>query len=288
MTTNLFRNFRDEFRVMRGLSMRWFRETTVSPFGLAIMLAIKPVLWYVLFGSLFQQISALPAFPAENYKAFILPGVAALMAIEYIVLGGQCIVDDISSGFIGKLWAAPVSRVSVVGARIIVMTTLNVAQTTLLLALAYFDGVRLATGVLGAVTIVFLSALITIITTAISLFIAYALKYEFAFSVVTSFLVLPVLFVSNAFSPPSFMPKWLATIANVNPVSIAITGMRALALEGWVWADITPAVILLTTMAVISVSLTGVVFTRTLENEQNIVEWLVMKLGTTRVSITSG
>lgn len=270
MSTRRATDLRAELRVVRGLSMRWFREVTISPVGLAVMLAIKPVLWYLLFGSLFQQITMLPGFPAENYKAFILPGVAALMAIEYVVLGGQCVVDDISTGFIGKLWAAPVSRSSVVGARIVVMTTLNAVQTTLLLGLAYADGVRLATGLPGAVAFVGLAALMAVAATAFSLIVAYALKYEFAFSVVTSFLVLPVLFVSNAFVPTSVMPSWLGTLAGWNPVSIAIAGMRALALDGWVWADVAPAVGLLLALALGIGIVTAWTFTRTLEREADL------------------
>ena len=275
MSTSRATDLLAELRVIRGLSMRWFREVTISPVGLAVMLAIKPVLWYLLFGSLFQQITMLPGFPAENYKAFILPGVAALMAIEYVVLGGQCVVDDISTGFIGKLWAAPVSRSSVVGARIVVMTTLNVVQTTLLLGLAYADGVRLATGLPGAVAFVGLAALMAVTATAFSLFVAYALKYEFAFSVVTSFLVLPVLFVSNAFVPTSVMPAWLGTIADWNPISIAITGMRALALDGWVWADVAPAVGLLVALALGFGIVTAWTFTRTLESEADLLAALI-------------
>lgn len=277
MSTSRATNLRAELRVVRGLSMRWFREVTVSPLGLLVMLGIKPVLWYMLFGSLFEQITALPAFPAGDYKAFILPGVAALMAIEYVVLGGQCVVEDISTGFIGKLWAAPVSRSSVVGARIIVMATMNAIQTTLLLGLAYADGVRLATGLPGAVAIVGLAALMTVAATAFSLFVAYVLKYEFAFSVVTSFLVLPVLFVSNAFVPTSFMPDWLGTIADANPISIAITGMRALALDGWIWADVAPAAGLLLVLAVGLAIVTAWTFTQTLESEAGILGSVVSR-----------
>lgn len=263
-------SLRAELRVVRGLSMRWFREVTVSPLGLVVMLAIKPVLWYLLFGSLFEQITALPAFPAGDYRAFILPGVAALMALEYVILGGQCVVDDISTGFIGKLWAAPVSRTSVVAARVVVMGTMNVLQTTLLLVLAYADGVRLATGLPGALAIVGMAAAMAVAATALSLFVAYALKYEFAFSVVTSFLVLPVLFVSNAFVPTSFMPEWLGTIADANPVSIAISGMRALALDGWLWGDVAPAAGLLLVLAAGLALVTAWTFTHTLENEAGI------------------
>ncbi|MFB6266708.1 MAG: ABC transporter permease, partial [Halodesulfurarchaeum sp.] len=108
-----------------------------------------------------------------------------------------------------------------------------------------------------------------------ALLVAYALEYEFAFSVVTSFLVLPVLFVSNAFSPPAFMPDWLAAIARANPVSIAIDGMRALALDGWVWAEILPAVGLLVGLAIGLVVLTSLTFTRTLESETGLIRALV-------------
>lgn len=270
MSVGWGRRFRAELRVVRGLALRWFREISVTPLGAAVLLGIKPVLWYLLFGSLFERVATLPAFPTGDYKAFILPGIAALMAVEYVVLGGQCIVDDISSGFIGKVWAAPVSRASVVGARLLVMATMNALQTAALLALAYADGVTLATGWGGAGALVGMAVLLTVAATAVSLFIAYALKYEFAFSVVTSFLVLPVLFVSNAFVPTSFMPDWLGTIAAWNPVTVAISGMRTLALDGWIWADLAPAVGLLVGFAVVLSGLTAVTFTRTLESESEL------------------
>lgn len=275
MSTSRVADLRAELRVVRGLSVRWFREINVSLTGVVVMLAIKPVLWYLLFGSLFEAMSRLDAFPAGEYKAYLLPGVAALMALEYVVLGGQCVVSDISSGFIGKLWAAPVSRASVVAARVLVMATLNVVQTTFLLALAYADGVRLATGLPGAVAIVGMAALLAVSATALSLFVAYAIEYEFAFSIVTSFLVLPVLFVSNAFSPPAFMPWWLATLARLNPLSVAIDGMRTVALEGWVWTDIWPAVALLVGLAVGIGTVTAWTFTQTLESETALLERVI-------------
>lgn len=268
MSADRTAGLRAELRVVRGLSMRWFREVTVSPTGLAVLLAVKPVLWYLLFGSLFQGMSSLAAFPAGDYRAFILPGVAALMATEYVVLGGQCIVGDISSGFIGKVWAAPVSRASVVVARVIVMGILNAIQTTLLLGLAYAEGLRLATGIPGALVIVGLSVLLTVAATSLSLFVAYALEYEFAFSIVTSFLVLPVLFVSNAFSPPGLMPDWLGTVAALNPLSVVVSGMRALTLDGWARADVLPAVVLVGAVAVGLGTMTAWTFTRTLESEE--------------------
>jgi ABC-2 type transport system permease protein len=39
---------------------------------------------------------------------------------------------------------------------------------------------------------------------------------------------LPLTFASSAFFPIGYMPGWLQTIANVNPISYTIDGMRQL------------------------------------------------------------
>lgn len=257
----------DHARVTWGLSERWFRETFQKPLGLLIILAVQPAVWYVLFGSLFEQMAALPAFPASDYRAFILPGIAVMMALGYFVAGGHCIIADLREGVLQKLWAAPISKLSVVSARLVVMATLNVIQTVFLFALAYLDGVRFEAGLLGAVVIVGMAALVTAATTALSMTIAYVLKHEFSFNIVTSFLVLPVVFVSNAFVPTSMMPTWLRAIAEVNPVSTTITAMRTLVIDGWVMDDVMPAIGILVGVTSVAILIATLSFTRKIEGE---------------------
>jgi len=83
----------------------------------------------------------------------------------------------------------------------------------------------------GAAALLLLSVTLTAGLTALSIFIAYVLEHQFAFTAVTSFLVLPVVFVSNGFVPTSLMPGWLATVAELNPVSVTITGTGARRLD---------------------------------------------------------
>lgn len=259
--------FLDELWVVRSLSLRWYRELFDSVAGVSVLLTIKPVVWYVLFGGLFSGITALPAFPADNYRAFIVPGIVVLMSLEYIMIGGQCIVADFQEGFLHKLWVAPVSKVSVVAGRVVVMGSMNGVQTLILLAIAWVDGVALATGLAGGAALVGMSMLFAAAMTALSMTIAYVLKYEFAFSAVTSFLVLPVIFVSNAFAPTAVMADWLAPWAEANPVSITVTGMRALVLDGWVADDVVPAVVLLVGLSLGLAVVTVVSFKRKIEGE---------------------
>ncbi len=260
---------REELRVTAGLTERWFREVFYAPVAVFVLLAVKPVVWYFLFGSLFEGITALPSFPTESYRSFILPGIAVLIALEYISLGGQCITEDFSSGFLHKLWSAPINKASAVAGRAIVMATMVTLQTSLLLVLAVADGVHFESGIGGMLVFLALIVLFTTGTTAVSMILAYAVKYEFAFSAVSSFLVLPVLFVSNAFMPTGFMPDWLATIADLNPVSITTDALRSLVVDGWVFADLWPAVTMLVGFAVGASLVAVYVFNRKIETESS-------------------
>jgi ABC-2 type transport system permease protein len=48
---------------------------------------------------------------------------------------------------------------------------------------------------------------------------------------IVNFLTLPVMFMSNAFFPPSSFPAWLRTIANLNPVTKANEAARLLVIN---------------------------------------------------------
>jgi ABC-2 type transport system permease protein len=77
--------------------------------------------------------------------------------------------------------------------------------------------------------------------TALSLTIAYILKYEFAFQSVTAFLVTPLIFLSTALMPLVLMPGWLKTVASVNPVTPTVNAIRDLVLTGFSWGSVAGA-----------------------------------------------
>ena len=45
-------------------------------------------------------------------------------------------------------------------------------------------------------------------------------------------ITLPLFFASNAIYPVSIMPGWLQVVANVNPLSYMVNGLRSLMLSG--------------------------------------------------------
>ena len=57
----------------------------------------------------------------------------------------------------------------------------------------------------------------------------------------TGFLTFPLLFMSTALTPESFMPDWMQNISKFNPISYGVDAIRVLKLSGFDWQTILPA-----------------------------------------------
>lgn len=60
--------------------------------------------------------------------------------------------------------------------------------------------------------------------------------------------------LSGAYFPLDLLPEWLQAVASVNPIAIAIDGVRAALLGGDGWASLQPKVLLLVPMAAASLT----------------------------------
>ena len=69
--------------------------------------------------------------------------------------------------------------------------------------------------------------------------IAIALRTGSAQAAQAGFLLFfPLLFLAPAFAPLSIYDDWLRFIAELNPVTYILRGLRVLMLEGWQWEEI--------------------------------------------------
>ena len=66
--------------------------------------------------------------------------------------------------------------------------------------------------------------------TGISMIIASIVKTRERFMGIGQVITLPLFFASNAIYPVSIMPTWLQVVANINPLSYMVDGLRALML----------------------------------------------------------
>lgn len=68
--------------------------------------------------------------------------------------------------------------------------------------------------------------------TAASLALAFLVRHHGQFYTLTGFVSLPLMLVSSVFAPVEGMPRWLAALAQLNPMTHAMDGARALVVGG--------------------------------------------------------
>jgi len=211
--------------------MRWVARLRRNPLGLATTL-LQPVLWLVLFGNLLSQMAS-GTVPGGDYLDFMTAAAVVMTVFNGAILGGMEILFDRETGFLERLLAAPINRLSIVTSRFMYVITLTSTQGLLIVATSYVLGVRFAAGLGGIGVILFVGALFGSGITTLSIILAFSLRGHGQFFELVGFLGLPVLFLSTALVPLDAMPMWMRIAAQWNPMTHAIEATRVLILSGW-------------------------------------------------------
>ena len=191
--------------------------------------------------------SSTPFLHGQNYAAFQLP-VSLLFAVS-TATSGLALVTEIEDGYFDKLLVAPIRRSSIIFGRLAADLARGLLLSAVVVAFGFAFGIRVESGVLGAVALIVLSALWGVAYAGIGLLIALATRNVQATQ--SSFILFfPLLFLTPNFVPFDRLSPLMEGLARANPVSYVIEGLRSLLLEGWAFDKLWPllAVIVVTTL----------------------------------------
>lgn len=203
---------------------------------------IQPLMWLILFGALFQNVPKGLFGGSENYAQFLGAGVIVFTGFSGALNAGLPVMFDREFGFLNRLLVAPLaSRFSIVFACAIYIVALSFMQTAVIIGAGVFMGAGLPNALgLGAIALIMF--LLVLGVTGLSLGLAFALPGHIELIAVIFVTNLPLLFASTALAPLDFMPKWLAIIATLNPLSYAIEPIRYIYLhQDWTLGNIVMA-----------------------------------------------
>jgi len=240
---------------------KWYKAPTVF-----ILTLIQPVIWLGLLGNALNlgslvggssiqfpaelaqqfntsQLSALQkffdslgpkilqnTFGTTSYISFMAVGMIAFTALFTTMFSGMSVVWDRRLGFLNKVLSTPVSRSVIILSKVFSATLRSMFQASIILLIAIPLGFKVGLAftplsILGVFAFLFL-----ICVGLSSLFIAINIRstrIETPMAVM-NLLNLPLTFASSAFFPIDRMPSWLQAVANANPLSYTINGMRQL------------------------------------------------------------
>ena len=217
MTSNL--------RVIRALGVRSVRQTFRRPQLMAPIIVFPTLLLAVQTGGAVAALD-LPGFPqVHSFLQFMLAGAMMQSVLLAGNSGGIALAVDIEMGFTDRLFAAPISRYSIVLGRLMGTAALGAFAGLWFLAIGLIFGAPVEDGIPGA-----LVALVLVVLTAMAMGgigAAIALRTGTASVVQGLFpFVFVILFLSSAFFPQELMVEPAKTIATVNPLSFIAEGVR--------------------------------------------------------------
>jgi ABC-2 type transport system permease protein len=243
-----------DLRVIQALGMRSIRQTFRRPQLMAPIIVFPTLLLAIQTGGAGSAVN-LPGFPpVQSFLQFMLAGAMMQSLMLAANSGGIALAVDIEMGFTDRLFAAPISRYAVVLGRLAGTAALGVAAALWFLAIGLVFGAEIAGGVPGALVAIALTASATVAIGGIGS--AIALRTGKSSIVQGMFpLIFVVLFLSTAFFPEGLMVEPARTIAEYNPMSFVVEGIRQPIISGLDGTDVLDAAIAVTGIAAFSLLL---------------------------------
>ena len=218
--------------------------------------ALIPTLFIPLFFLVVNVGQAAKIFPGETtdflhgqgYGAFQLP--SSLLLAASFGTAALFLVEEIEGGYFDKLRATPISRTSLVLGRLVAEVAKGVLIATLIVILAMIFGISIASGVLGFVLLVALTALWAAVYTGFMQLIALKTRSAAATNS-GSLIFFPLLFLTPNFVPRDLLTRPMEIAATFNPVTYLMEALRSLILEDLNWAKIWPGFLVVAVTGVI-------------------------------------
>ena len=216
-----------------GMLARRSVVRTLRQPAMVVPAIIFPLLLLSINSSGLDSATKIPGFPTDSYFEFALAIAFVQGALFSANSAGTNMANDIESGFLNRLALTPLRRVALMMGQLAGILALGLIQALTFLGVALVFGAGIAAGVGGAVVIVILSLVISLAFGCIGAFAALRSGSGEAVQGVFP-LFFAALFLSSMAMPRDLIEnQWFQTVADWNPVSYMLEGIRSLVITGW-------------------------------------------------------
>ena len=227
-------------RIIRALMRRALNEILRVPGG-AIPAILAPTIFMLGLSSVFGAAAQLRGYHGADFRTFIIP-VSLLQGAGFTgAATGVNLARDIEQGWFDRLLLAPSPRWVILTGIVASAALRALMPATMLLAVGFALGVHFP----GAVGLALAAGLVMVLASAAAcwgVIIALRFRTQQAAPLMQVGTFVAVLF-TTAYAPAALLAGWLRTIADANPVTYVLEGVR----QGFVgtvnWGDTWPALL---------------------------------------------
>lgn len=204
------------------------RLTPVIKNPIAIIISMfQPLIFLVLFGTIFSNISSVSGFDESSYVSYILPGILVMNALFGGIYLGMSTLDDMREGIFNRYLIAPKNNLIFIIGDLVYIFIFQLIQSNLLVIIGYFMGFSLPIRIVSQILFLVTPALFSCLIGAISIGIAVLTKKHSTMITVMQFFSFPLIFLSSAFMPSNLLPKWISILSKINPVDWVVRASQS-------------------------------------------------------------
>ncbi len=221
----------------------------------------QPFVYLLLFAPLLKP--ALASMGATSQAAayrIYVPGMLVALALAGGLYVGFGLLGELAAGVVERARVTPISRVALLLGRSLrdVVTLIVQAVIIVLLSLLFGLTVQIPNLLIGYAML----ALITLTSASVSYGIALKVSNPSVLGQIINNVAQPLMLLSGTLLPIALAPLWLRRVADGNPFSWAVTGMRALFTGHPGDPSIWKALVMLAALALLAVAWSGRQFAR--------------------------
>jgi ABC-2 type transport system permease protein len=224
---------RSTFAVQVGVLARRSVLRTLRQPAMVIPSLVFPLMLLAINSGGLDSATSLPGFPSDSYLAFALAIPFVQGALFAANSAGTNVANDIETGFLNRLSLTPLRRVALLAGQLAGILALGLIQAVTFVVVGVVAGAGIEAGVAGALVIVALSLVTSLAFGSIGAFVALRTGSGEAVQGVFP-LFFAALFLSSMALPRNLIETgWFRTVADWNPVSYILEGVRSLVIVGW-------------------------------------------------------
>jgi ABC-2 type transport system permease protein len=195
----------------------------------------------------------IPEFPEVNSLLdFLLVASVTQSVLFGGLTAGADTATDIQTGFFDRLLVSPVARTSILVGRLAGAAVTGALQALIFTGVYAIFGVRIAGGLIGLALLVLYAMVLALVIGGFAAMLA--LRTGQAEAVQNAFpLTFIGLFISSAFFPTELMTGVYRSVAERNPITWMIDGMRHQVIVGLDWSEAGASLLIAAALAVLAV-----------------------------------
>ncbi|MGH2469701.1 MAG: ABC transporter permease, partial [Chloroflexota bacterium] len=135
------------------LTLRNLRFLLRQPWYIGVTL-VQPVIWLVLFGALFKNITQIPGFASHSYIDYLTPGVVIMSALFSSGWLGMGFIEAMDRGVMNRFLTSPASRGALIVGSLAYGGIVAAVQSLIIVGVGVASGARYSS--LGGVLLLLL------------------------------------------------------------------------------------------------------------------------------------